>query len=263
VRRLVEVVKIMVSKDLSGVKPKTALGRNLLHYLLDRGMNYYQFGKLIGRHPGYLSRIIEDGMNPGPKNLKLISEKIGVSVDDLLSDSPSGKKNPTPEEARPGADERLSNIIQEVTELKRIIEQPNVTYLPHFGVGPASVPIDFYAEAGEIMPVPSSHISGYAREKLFTLTIAGDSLIEDGIEDGDTIVVLREVQFMDGYLYVVNVRGNGCTVKYVYHTPDGRARLVPANRNYKEMLFPFEELDIVGKVEFYYKPPVKINKRSE
>jgi len=82
----------------------------------------------------------------------------------------------------------------------------------------------------------------------FALTVAGDSMIEAGILDGDVVVVHQQDAARDGDIVAALVPGpaeDEATVKRFGHD-GGRAMLFPANPAYT----PFEMIDgrIMGKV---------------
>lgn len=63
--------------------------------------------------------------------------------------------------------------------------------------------------------------------KVFALLVRGDSMVEDGILDGDTVFVRQKAEARNGEIAVVLVEGEA-TVKRVYREGD-RMRLQPAN----------------------------------
>ena len=62
---------------------------------------------------------------------------------------------------------------------------------------------------------------------MFALVVTGDSMIEDGILDGDTLFVQQRNEARDGEIAVVMVDGDA-TVKRLYREGP-RLRLQPAN----------------------------------
>ena len=63
----------------------------------------------------------------------------------------------------------------------------------------------------------------------FALKVKGDSLIEDGILDGDIIIAEQTNVAKDGDLVVALTDNNEATLKYFYKEKD-RIRLEPRNR---------------------------------
>lgn len=92
------------------------------------------------------------------------------------------------------------------------------------------------------VPVASS----LAERGAFCLTVHGDSMIEDGIFDGDTVVVDPTLRPRKGDVVVALVDGEA-TVKYYY--PKGRVvELRPANSAMKPIEAPAEFVEIQGVV---------------
>jgi repressor LexA len=84
----------------------------------------------------------------------------------------------------------------------------------------------------------------------FLLRVAGDSMIEAGILDGDVVVVRRQDDARPGDVVVALVgddeTADEATVKTFHREADGRIRLQPEN-SALEPLFP-EHVQILGKV---------------
>lgn len=70
-------------------------------------------------------------------------------------------------------------------------------------------------------------------EATFYGRVSGDSMIEDGICDGDIAVIDRSLQPIDGDIIVAYVNGE-FTIKYLdlSHKDEGYIELKPANPNY-------------------------------
>jgi repressor LexA len=69
-------------------------------------------------------------------------------------------------------------------------------------------------------------------DDLFILQACGDSMIDEGIADGDYVVCRRSAAACDGQIVVAIVDDNEATLKKFYSEP-GRARLEPANTDYE------------------------------
>ncbi len=80
--------------------------------------------------------------------------------------------------------------------------------------------------------------------QLFALQVRGDSMIGDGIMDGDLAIVRFEDFAMDGDLVVVLV-GEEATVKRVYREKHG-FRLQPSNPGMQPIFV--EEVQVLGRV---------------
>ena len=92
------------------------------------------------------------------------------------------------------------------------------------GTVAAGAPIEA-VENNETISVPDDFIR---RDNTFCLRVKGDSMIEDGIRDGDYIIVEGRDSADNGET-VVALIGNEATVKKFYRESGGQIRLQPAN----------------------------------
>ncbi len=119
-------------------------------------------------------------------------------------------------------------------QLARSIEVLDPDFVPSAGVQilgtiAAGSPIEVLEvpeliEADDVLPTDGDH---------YALRVSGDSMIEDGIHDGDLVVIHRTSSARDGQVVVAVVEGNEATLKRLYREPDGRYRLQPANSRLK------------------------------
>jgi repressor LexA len=63
---------------------------------------------------------------------------------------------------------------------------------------------------------------------VYALRVAGDSMIDDAIADGDVVLVERREHARDGETVVAVLPDETCTLKRIYRE-EGRVRLQPAN----------------------------------
>ena len=90
--------------------------------------------------------------------------------------------------------------------------------------------------------------------EVFGLVIRGDSMIEDGIYDGDYIFVRKQSTAENGEIVVVMIEGEA-TCKRIYHETE-RVRLQPANASMSPIYVhrsEFRSIDIIGKVVGVYR----------
>ena len=115
--------------------------------------------------------------------------------------------------------------------------------LPLVGQVAAGVPLLAEENIEELVEVP-----GFLRrdDDDFVLRVQGDSMIDDGICDGDFIVVHPQDDAVNGDIVVALV-GDEATTKRFYH--EGRSvRLQPANENYEPIVVDGGDVSVVGKV---------------
>lgn len=98
--------------------------------------------------------------------------------------------------------------------------------LPLLGFIAAGSPIEPYTDPGATFPVAQNMLN--LTKKSFVLQVRGDSMIEDGILDGDYVVVEETNQAKDGDIVVAMITNGVVTLKRFYKEKD-RIRLEPAN----------------------------------
>ena len=64
----------------------------------------------------------------------------------------------------------------------------------------------------------------------FVLKVKGDSMIEEGIHNGDYVIIERNSSPKNGEIVVALLNNSHATLKKFYREP-GRIRLQPANKN--------------------------------
>jgi repressor LexA len=95
--------------------------------------------------------------------------------------------------------------------------------LPLFGYIAAGRPLDVEV-SNEMIAVPE-HLT--SRGENYVLKVQGDSMVDDGILDGDLVIIARRERADNGEMVVANVNGE-VTLKRLYREGE-RVRLQPAN----------------------------------
>jgi len=114
--------------------------------------------------------------------------------------------------------------------------------LPLLGFIAAGQPIEPYTDPEATVFVPQRMVSGKRRS--FVLQVKGDSMIEEGILDGDHIVV-EETQEVNNGDVVVAILENGFATLKKFYREKGRIRLEPANAKMKPIYV--RKVDIKGR----------------
>jgi repressor LexA len=113
--------------------------------------------------------------------------------------------------------------------------------IPYHGRIAAGAPIEALPGSRTIA-VPSA-ILGSGEH--YALEIAGDSMVEAGIMDGDVAIIRRESAARDGEIVVALVDDSAATLKYLRR--EGRmVRLDPANRSYDPQRYVPERVRVQG-----------------
>lgn len=124
--------------------------------------------------------------------------------------------------------------------------------IPILGKVAAGQPILAVEQAEDTVRVDRVLIGGH--REVFGLRIVGESMIEDGIFDGDYVFVKKTPSAKPGEIVVAMIEGEA-TVKRYY--PEGdRIRFQPANANMDPIIVrksEFKSVDIIGIVVGVYR----------
>jgi SOS regulatory protein LexA len=126
----------------------------------------------------------------------------------------------------------------------RLIPHKLVGEVPLLGLVEAGIPT-----AADEVSLDSISFDEYLvsdPSKTFVLKVKGDSMIEEGIHEGDLVVVERKNEPKDGDIVIAEVDG-GWTMKFLRKKPGKNPWLEPANRNYKP-IYPENEMRIAAVV---------------
>lgn len=119
-----------------------------------------------------------------------------------------------------GAVRGIEVIDQKISSVLKGIE------LPILGFIAAGQPIMTYTDPDATVNVPPNMVSG--KRRTYVLQVKGDSMIEDGILDGDYVIIEEQQTATDGEIVVALLDNGLATLKRFYREPD-RIRLEPAN----------------------------------
>jgi repressor LexA len=116
--------------------------------------------------------------------------------------------------------------------------------LPMYGKIAAGLPIEALNDHVEEVEVPATLLGGGDH---FALEVEGDSMIEAGILDGDTVIIRRGETAENGQIIVALVDENEVTLKRLRRRGQSIA-LEPANVRYETKIFPADRVKIQGKL---------------
>lgn len=117
--------------------------------------------------------------------------------------------------------------------------------VPFMGLIAAGQPIEALPSP-ETLAVPNHLFEGTVSNH-YVLKVAGESMIDEGIHDGDLVVVQRREEARPGEMVVALVGGDAATLKRFY--PDGEnIRLQPAHPNMEAIVVPASDVKVQGVV---------------
>jgi repressor LexA len=126
----------------------------------------------------------------------------------------------------------------ETKEINHIDEKDNI---PFVGMIAAGAPIEAL-ENISYMRIPDEIKS---ENSCYILQVKGDSMIDDGIFDGDWVIIEQRSHARNGEIVVALVDKTDATLKYIEQYPHETV-LVPANKNMKPMHFKPQQVEIQG-----------------
>ncbi|PSJ39806.1 transcriptional repressor LexA [Allosphingosinicella deserti] len=119
----------------------------------------------------------------------------------------------------------------------------DVIELPLHGRIAAGMPIEAL-EGQSTLPVPAALLGPGEH---YALEVAGDSMVEEGILDGDYALVRKADSARDGEIVVALINEEEATLK-TFRREGSMIRLDPANRNYDPQRYRPDQVRIQGKL---------------
>jgi repressor LexA len=151
----------------------------------------------------------------------------------------------------PNGQPYISNIINLNKEYSKSKNQnlslENNTYfnkIPLLGKIAAGTPIEAISNYDNFIEIPNNTLS----DDSYALTVEGDSMIDEGILDGDVVVIDKKAEVTNGDIVVALIDKEEATLKKLRKRGDSIA-LEPANKNYKTQIYGPDRVIIQGKLK--------------
>jgi repressor LexA len=116
--------------------------------------------------------------------------------------------------------------------------------LPLWGRIAAGTPIEALRDRSSSIDVPASLLGSGEH---FALEVDGDSMIDAGIQDGDTVIIRRGETAENGAIVVALVEKNEVTLKRLRRKGHSIA-LEPANKAYGTRIFGPDQVEVQGQL---------------
>jgi repressor LexA len=154
--------------------------------------------------------------------------------DDMPQDAPGGRFAPRVIEGHfrtslPGA--TVASVVDAVQ-------------LPLYGKIAAGTPIEALRDHSDYVDVPAGLLG---RGEHYALAVEGDSMVDAGILDGDTVVIERGEAAETGAIVVALIDDEEATLKR-FRRHGKSIALEPANTAYETRIFPPERVQIQGRL---------------
>jgi len=146
--------------------------------------------------------------------------------------------------------------VQALAQMGHLVLHPGrqrgIELVEEAGDGALSIPLQGTIAAGR----PIEAISGQDRLDLaellgpnrYALWVRGDSMVEAGIQDGDTVIVEHRESADDGAIVVALIDGEEVTLKRLQRHVDGSISLIAENPDMPPMLYAAERVAVQGVV---------------
>ena len=119
----------------------------------------------------------------------------------------------------------------------------DVVEIPLHGRIAAGTPIEAL-EGSTMLPVPAALLGAGEH---YALEVAGDSMVEAGILDGDYALIRRTETARDGEIVVALIDDAEATLKY-FRKEGAMVRLDPANRDYSPQRYRPDQVRVQGRL---------------
>jgi repressor LexA len=126
----------------------------------------------------------------------------------------------------------------------RLIPNKSFDEIPMLGLVEAGFPTSTEEVLTDTLNIDEYLIED--KKSTYLLEVKGDSMIDEGIKEGDLVIVERRGEPKDGDIVIAYVDG-GWTMKYL-RKKSGKTWLEPANKKYKP-IYPTQELKIAAIVK--------------
>lgn len=123
---------------------------------------------------------------------------------------------------------------------------PSSIELPLIGYIAAGEPIEAIENDLETVAVSSDLVSKVNR--CYVLMVRGDSMIKEGIFDGDYVVIQKQDTANNGDIVVALIDRQFATLKSFFKEPNGKIRLQPANDEMEPLIVDAKDVTVQGKV---------------
>ncbi len=126
----------------------------------------------------------------------------------------------------------------------RAAAESDALQLPLYGRIAAGTPIEALRDYDSFVDVPVAMLGSGEH---YALEVDGDSMIDAGVYEGDTIVIERTDTVDNGAIVVALIDNEEATLKR-FRRKSGAIALEPANASYETRIFPPERVKIQGRL---------------
>ena len=123
--------------------------------------------------------------------------------------------------------------------------EADAVQLPLYGRIAAGTPIAALRDTSNMIGIPAAMLTGSAEH--YALEVAGDSMVDAGVLDGDTVIIQRCETADNGTIVVALVDDEEVTLKRIRRKGASIA-LEPANKSYETRIFGPDRVKVQGRL---------------
>ena len=131
------------------------------------------------------------------------------------------------------------------TDTKSSPSSVHAKELPVMGRIAAGVPIEAISQVSHNVAIPGHMLRNGGDH--YALEVKGDSMIEEGINDGDIVVIKETKTAVNGDIVVALVKDSEATLKRFFYRGDAIA-LEAANPAYETKIVPSDQVKVQGRL---------------
>jgi repressor LexA len=132
--------------------------------------------------------------------------------------------------------------------------------IPFLGKIAAGSPIEAIEQQEEI-DITDLFVTQHKTHELFALQVKGDSMVEEGILDGDTIICEKASTAYHGAIVIALIDNYEATLKRIHFIHEGdkkMIKLIPANPHLKPQIYSSSRITIQGIYKGLLRLPPKV-----
>jgi repressor LexA len=126
----------------------------------------------------------------------------------------------------------------------RVARESGAVSVPLYGRIAAGLPIEALRDGSNVIDVPVSMLGGGEH---YALEVAGDSMVDAGILDGDTVIIRHADTAENGQIVVALIDEAEVTLKRLRRRGQSIA-LEPCNPRHETRIFPGERVKVQGRL---------------
>lgn len=224
-----------------------SIADNIKKYRKLRGYTQRDLAKLLNVKPTTISAWEVGRNKPLMDKVEQLSEILNVKKSDIIGeDDMDADILPIYNQLDASRQHKVYTYAQTQLDEQNNINDENTTYITAGRSTAAGLPIDGDSEDAlqQQLVVSRDEIPRGADE---VITIAGDSMEPDLPKGSKQFIHYQPVPDSDGQIMVVNIKDEGVTCKKLYCEGD-KVKLVSINDKYEPMIYPADEIKVIGKV---------------